>query len=101
MSNEEMKAGTVVGIAWFQKEDWERLKQLCPDRGDMYETYKIWLAEAKTVERELTKQGHKVMRVPVISNELAGWCALRGRAPNQDARAEYVSERVRSEKPSG
>jgi hypothetical protein len=62
----------------------------------MYETYNILLAEAKTVERKLKKQGHKIVRVPVISDELAGWCALRGRAPDQEARAEYVNEKVRS-----
>jgi hypothetical protein len=87
----------VVGIAWFQKEDWGRLKQLCPDRDEMYETYNIWLAEAKAVERKLKKLGHKIVRVPVISDELAGWCALRARVPNQDARAEYVNEKVRSD----
>jgi hypothetical protein len=40
-----MTASTVfvVGIAWFQKEDWGRLEQLCPDRDEMYETYDFWM----------------------------------------------------------
>ena len=88
---------TVVGIAWYRPEDWERALQLFPDRDDMHDSHAGWLAEAHRAERAVVAGGHRVKRVLVDPAELASWCLIRGLAPNAHARAEFVTDKLRRE----
>lgn len=90
---------TVVGMGWYRPEDWERLLQVIPDRDRMYDSHAEWLAEAEQAERAVIAGGPRVKRVPVDPDELAGWCLIRGRAPNAEARAEFVTDKLRREAP--
>jgi hypothetical protein len=83
-----------VGVAWYRAEDWERLRQLCPDRDKMHDRYEDWRAEAMRAEQAMKHDGYTVLRVVIDPDELTGWCAIRGLTPIQDVRAQYVSERV-------
>ncbi len=87
----------VVGVTWYRPEDWERLLQLFPDRDDMHDSYAAWLAEAHRAERAVVAGGHRVKRVLVDPAELAGWCLIHGLAPNAQARAEFVTDKLRRE----
>jgi hypothetical protein len=85
----------VVGLAWYRREDWEGLRRLYPDRGEMHDSFDDWLAVAEQTEQFLKSNGFAVKRVIVDPAELAGWCAARGLEPIAKARAEYVTEKTR------
>jgi hypothetical protein len=92
-----LNARLAIGVAWYRPEDWERLRQLCPDREQMHHRYEDWQTEAKRAERAMKHDGYTVLRVVIDPDELAGWCAIRGLTPTPDVRAQYVSERARQE----
>ncbi len=87
-------AVSLVGMGWYRPEDWERLLQVVSDRGRLHDSYAEWLAEAEWAERNVSATGHRVVRVFVDPDELAGWCLVRGRAPDAAARAEFVTDKM-------
>ena len=84
----------IIGMGWYRPEDWERLLQVISDRDQLHDTYAEWLAEAEQAERGIMAIGHRVKRVFVDPDELAGWCLFRGRAPDAKARAEFVTDKL-------
>jgi hypothetical protein len=46
----ETSADMVVAIAWYQPDEWDQLRQLCPDLDD---TYEEWLAAAQKKQSKI------------------------------------------------
>src|SRR4051812_39345755 len=65
-----------VGIAWYRPEDWELLRQLCPDRDKMHARYEDWRAGAMRAEQAMQNDDYVVLRVVIDPDELTGWCTL-------------------------
>ena len=84
-----------LGMGWYRPEDWERLLRVVTDRDKLHDSYAEWLASAEQGERDLLARGQPVRRVMVDPDELAGWCLVRGRAPDAAARAEFVTDKMR------
>lgn len=88
---------TVVGVAWYSPDTWALMREIAPDRADLHDTYKGWLAEAQRAELAVIAGGHVSRRVQVDPAELAAWCLIRAKAPDLAARAEFVSNKLRQE----
>lgn len=93
-------AVTLVGMGWYRPEDWGRLLQVVSDRDRLHDSHAEWLAEAEQAERGIAATGHRVVRVFVDPDELAGWCLVRGRASDATARAEFVTDKMARPEPS-
>ena len=87
----------IVGIAWYRSADWERLLQLFPDRSSMQDSHREWLVDALRTEQIVQAEGRVVKRVIIHPGELARWCRVRGLRPDAQARARYVTDKVRQE----
>ena len=61
----------------------------------MHDSYAAWLAAAHRAERAVVAGGHRVERVLVDPAELEGWCLIHGLAPDAQARAEFVTDKLR------
>ena len=82
---------TVVGVAWYEPDEWAKLRAIAPDRDQLEATHAEWLAVAEKGLTDLRTAGYKPHRVPVQVAAFQAWCDVIGRRPDASARAEYAS----------
>jgi len=86
---------THVGIAWYQREQWARLRELAADVDALEEDYDAWVASAERSLAMVRSQGLAVERVAVDVDDIAAWCTREGRPFDSKARSEYVAQLMR------
>ena len=89
-----MVADTHIGVAWYRKSQWDRLRSLASDGDKLASTYDEWLATAEGKFRDMTSLGHRLCRIEVDVEMLWAWCSANGRKLDGPARAEYVAGRT-------
>src|SRR5579872_4151938 len=80
-----------VGLAWYSREDWERLREIADDREKLDDAYEDWEHQALKVIRDLEAVGRRVRKVPINIDALIAWCAERKCRVDSATRSEYVS----------
>ncbi len=90
-----------LGIAWYSREDWPKLKALAADPGIIEETYDEWLQVAERIRRQLRAQGLEPERVEVKVDALLEWCREEGRPLDAAARSAFVAELLRRRDQAG
>jgi hypothetical protein len=83
---------SVVGVPWYRKGDYLRLRALFADGERLHETYAEWLATARTTETHLVGQGHRVIRVEIEPEQFVAWCSDHDVVPDAKARIRYANE---------
>ena len=82
----------VVGFAWFDRKQWQRLTKAVEDRNELDDTYEQWEQSALDAVRAIERQGQKVEKVHVEVESLVSWCKEKGLPVNGKSRAEYVTQ---------
>jgi hypothetical protein len=85
-------ASTLMGVAWFRRDQWVRMRQQAADADKLHETYEEWLEAARHMLEELRSRGMQVLPVEVETDALLRWCREQGLACDSAARSSYVSE---------
>lgn len=83
-----------VGLAWYGPEHYDALRRGLADGAKLPETYEAWRMSAEQVEREVTRSGVDVVRVPVDLATFRAWCERTGSVSDGSSRARYVAERL-------
>ena len=81
----------VYSFAWFQPEEWNRLKEVVEDPSSLDDTYEEWRASAEKAISEFRANGQTVQKISIKVSELLIWCELKGYKPDSEARAEYTA----------
>ena len=90
----------VLGVAWYRREQYDRLLEVSEDRRDLEATYEEWRESAESNLEELQKDGVLIERIDIDVEELLRWCNEQDRPVDGKARAEYtVQKLVRQSKP--
>ena len=94
-SNREVSSKQLtVGVAWYSREQCNRLRELADDKDALNDSYEEWLEGWN----EFTKQGpiskDQLLKVEINVDDLAWWCQARNRPLNGKARSEYVMQKV-------
>lgn len=79
-----------AGVAWYGREQWERLRTIADDPENFHDTYEEWLANAQARTRDLKQKGVSVQRVDVDIDELRAWCEEQQCKLDGQARANFV-----------
>jgi hypothetical protein len=87
-----------LGLAWYTREGWARLRELAHDRDALDDSFEDWERSALEAIRELESVGRKVRKVSIDIEALVAWCRARGRALDSAARAEYISDLLQGAK---
>lgn len=87
-----MSKSLQIGIAWFDRDQWQRLAEVVPDRNELDETFEEWERSARKAIKNFERNGQSIVKVPINVDELVTWCTLRGKVPNGESRAAYVSD---------
>jgi hypothetical protein len=94
-----MKGNKVLlGLAWYTKAQWPEYCRVMEDKGD--ETFEGWLAHATDLEAEWKKEGVDVARCPLDIGEFELWCLQTNRRKDSTARAAYVIEIMKKDRPN-
>ncbi len=90
------KPEVIAGIAWFRADQWQLLRSLATDAGELEETHEEWVKIAEKTIEDLAKQGVLARKVDVDVNELQAWCLAQKKRPlDSSARAAYAATRLR------
>jgi hypothetical protein len=90
----------VAGIGWYDAAQWAKLKQVAQDAAELDESHEAWQRNAERTERELSRRGLLIRRVPIDVDALVAWCQARNKPVNGASRAEYTSEVVSGLEPT-
>ena len=85
-----MKSNSIVGIAWFNKEDWEEWKKISED--ELEDKYEDWFIEASLAKSKLEHEGYNVKQVTITPNNFKNWCKKNNKKLDSSSRSVYVSE---------
>jgi len=81
----------VLGLSWFQPEQWDRLKEISEDRESLDDSYEDWKNNANKTIQELRLAGQVVKKVNIDLEELLVWCNENSFPVNGKSRSEYVT----------
>lgn len=81
----------IVGIPWYKKDNFKKLRRLFDDGHKLHDTHREWLAAADQLRERLEAQGVRVVRVDIDPHEFASWCQAEGCKLDADARNRYAS----------
>ena len=86
-----------IGVAWYRREQWERLLEISSDREELEDTYDEWLAMAERRMKELARHGYMLRKVDIDVEELVSWCNSQNRPVDGTARTEFVILKLREQ----
>jgi len=95
----DIAAAAELGLAWYTREGWERLRELAVDRELLDDSFDAWERGAQAAIAELAAMGRVVRKVPIDIEGLLAWCKAQGRPLNSAARAEYVTHLLQRHNP--
>lgn len=87
-------ASSVLGVAWFDPLQYERLLEVAADRAKLFDRHEDWLANA---ERAVARIPQRVKKVFVEVDAWVAWCQARELAMDSASRSRYVAELVREQ----
>ena len=85
-----MKDKSIIGIAWFDENDWKEWKKISDDQ--LEDKYDDWLFEATLSKSRLEEQGFTVKEVNISPTNFKNWCKKKNRKLDSSSRSQYVSE---------
>lgn len=85
---------SIVGIAWFKREDYDKIKRLSTDGDGLPATYDDWLKAAEDIADQFRSNGQAFQKVHIDPNAFPAWCAARGLDVNAQARIRFSNEHV-------
>jgi hypothetical protein len=86
---------TASGVAWYDRDQWQYLRDVAADPEVLEQSYDEWVAMAETAIRELEASGMIIERVSVNTTDLVAWCREQNRPIDGSARAEFAARQLR------
>ena len=86
---------TVLGVAWYRREQWNRLLEISSDRDQLEDTYEEWKSIAEKHFDELALPGLPIRKVDIDVEELLSWCGSQDRPVDGEARAQFTAMKLR------
>ena len=85
-----MEKESIIGIAWFNENDWDEWKRISVD--EIEDKYADWLVEASLYKIKLESEGFTVKQVNITPSNFKIWCKKNLKKINSASRSHYVSE---------
>lgn len=87
---------TALGVAWYEPDQWLRVKELSTDPDRFEETFAEWEAMATKTLKQLVASGIEAEKVLIDADEFLAWCRSNEAQPDSGSRARFVAEKVRA-----
>jgi hypothetical protein len=86
--------GSSIGIAWYTREQWLKLRTAASDPEVMDATYEEWFRSASQTLDDLADRGMVPEQVFIDVDELSRWCREHTRPNDMAARADFAARKV-------
>lgn len=86
--NQQIQA---VGMAWYKRENFERLRAMFEDRHKLHRTFDEWLRDAEIGRKGLEAKGVRVICVDIDPDQFRAWCDASGKRVNAEGRIDYAN----------
>lgn len=83
-----------VGLGRCKEADFPILRALFKDRDGLPATFDEWEQYARRLEMILSREGYRIVRIPVTPEELSAWCAARDVAISVRTCVDFVEAKV-------
>jgi hypothetical protein len=80
-----------VGIAWYSKENYLRLRSLFEDGDKLHPTFGEWREAALSTKKRIEQDGGVVYCVDIDPETFVAWCKAEKMGLNAEARNKYAS----------
>ena len=87
----------ILGVAWYTREQYERLLKFANDRDNLEDTYEEWQATAEKMMVQLSRPGVLPRKVHIDVEELVAWCKAHKRPNDGASRTVFVADKVEEE----
>lgn len=84
-----------IGVPWYAREEYARLKRLFADGHRLPPTYDQWLADLQQALQQAEAQGQVAVKARIRLADFPAWCAERGLNVDANARLEFANEAAR------
>ena len=81
---------SVVGVPWYDENEWKKTKKFCEDPETLHNTYEQWLSSADKATIALLKRGKPFERVKIVAQEYIAWCEKHKIRKNRQSRIKFV-----------
>ena len=82
----------ITAMAWFKRENFDRLLAMFEDGHKLHRTYDKWLQAAETGRKTFEVKGGRVICVDIDPDDFPKWCNTKGMNLDANARMRYASE---------
>lgn len=83
-----------TGIAWYRREDYDRLKAMFKDGWKLADTFDSWLSSAQNTYDKLTCEGQIVEKAYIDPDTFPEWCRAHRKEMDAHGRTAYANECV-------
>lgn len=80
-----------VGMAWYKREHFERLRSVFEDGHVLHRSFDEWLRDAEKGRKAQEAKGVRVVCVDIDPDTFPVWCAANGKRVNAQGRMEYAN----------
>jgi hypothetical protein len=83
-------------VAWFERDQWERLRDVAADPEILEDSYEDWLEGATQLFVKMKSEGVHLEPVTVCIDSLVAWCDEQNLPVDSGARAKYAAAQLKS-----
>lgn len=87
------KPHETVGIVWYTKEEWGKMKDICTDKERFEDTYEAWEAMVNRTIADMKKEGLICKKIFVDSEEFLSWCKSSSNPLDASSRSRFIVEK--------
>ncbi|HET8546845.1 MAG TPA: hypothetical protein VFL57_02525 [Bryobacteraceae bacterium] len=84
-----------IGVAWYHREDYLRLKAMFTDGENLPDTFDDWQKIVRRSGETLRGDGFEIVKAYIDPKVFSEWCRARGMEMNARARTTYAAEFAR------
>jgi hypothetical protein len=84
----------IIGIAWYRRQDYPTIRKIMEDAHVLPESYDAWSRLVKGVVQLEEANGTRIVKAIIVPQDFIGWCVIRRRSANANARTRFVNEVV-------
>ncbi len=86
----------IVGMAWYERDDYPRILEIMEDAEKLPRTYDEWKQRAELGESQMRAAGRRVVRAIIKPEEFVAWCATNGHNVDTNGRTAFASAEAAS-----
>ena len=91
MENAQKLPIQAVGMVWYKRENYDRLKTIFEDGSNLHDTYDGWLKAAEAGRLSMESKGARVICVDIDPVDFPEWCKNNDMKLNAAARNRYAN----------